>query len=180
MPPKSLKKDHNPQNRILVLGEINGENVNEIIHDIYEINKEDKNKPNPEPIELIINSEGGDIYTGLGLVDVIINSKTPIHTICHGSAMSMAIIIFSVGHVRKSSANATFMYHEGWYESTGDMQYQQQELKEMNRIQIVCDKIFLSRTKFTQKQLQTIRDKRSDYYFDVNEAKKYNLVDEIL
>lgn len=171
-----------PLSRILTLDEINGENINNIIYQIYDINKEDENKHTSQikPIQLIINSFGGEVYSGLGLIDVIDNSKTPIYTICHGTAMSMALIIYAVGHKRIASKYSTFMYHESWYESKGSIQQHKQELKENQRTEQICDEIFLSRTKFNIKQLNSIKEKRSEYYFGVEEAKKYGLVDEII
>lgn len=171
-----------PLSRVLTLDEINGENVNDIIYQIYDINREDEGKPQSQikPIQLIINSLGGEVYSGLGLIDVINNSKTPIHTICHGSAMSMALIIYATGHKRLASKYSTFMYHESWYESKGSIQQHKQEIKESQRTEQICDEIFLSRTKFNTKQLNSVKDKRSEYYFGVEEAKKYGLVDEII
>jgi ATP-dependent Clp protease protease subunit len=82
----------------MTLGDIETEIVNDIIHSIYEINEEDIKKQTADPIKLIINSAGGEIYSGLALIDVINTSLTPIHTICHGSAMSMGLIVFVAGH----------------------------------------------------------------------------------
>ena len=92
-----------PLSRIITLGDIECETVNEIIQDIYEINEEDAKKQTVEPIKLIINSFGGEVFSGLALIDVIDTSQTPIHTICHGTAMSMALIVYAAGHVRHAS-----------------------------------------------------------------------------
>ena len=176
----SPKKSYKPTGRILSLGDIDGESVNEIIEVIYDINEEDAKKTQKEPIKLIINSFGGELYSGLALVDVIDNSLTPVHTICHGSAMSMALIVYAAGHHRLASKYATFMYHEASYGSEGKVMHHEQELKETKRTDKICDEYFLSKTKFNAKQLKDIRDKRSEWYFDVKIAHKYGLVDEIL
>jgi ATP-dependent Clp protease protease subunit len=176
----SSKKHQKPTGRILSLGDIDGESVNEIIEVIYDINEEDAKKTLKEPIKLIINSFGGELYSGLALVDVIDNSSTPIYTICHGSAMSMALVVYSAGHYRLASKFATFMYHEASYGSDGKVLFHEQELKETKRTDKICDEYFLSKTKFTPKQLKNIRDKRSEWYFDVKIAHKYGLVNEII
>ena len=90
--PRQRRSKLDPISRIITLGDIETEVVNDIIHSIYEINEEDIKKQTAEPIKLIINSAGGEIYSGLALIDVISTSFTPIHTICHGSAMSMGLI----------------------------------------------------------------------------------------
>ena len=176
----SPKKSYKPAGRILSLGDIDGDSVNEIIEIIYEINEEDAKKTQKEPIKLIINSFGGELYSGLALVDVIDNSLTPVHTICHGSAMSMALVVFAAGHHRIASKYATFMYHEASYGTDGKIMHHKQEIKETERTDKICDDYLLSKTKFTAKQLKEVRDKRSEWYFDVKTAIKHGLVHEIL
>jgi ATP-dependent Clp protease protease subunit len=169
-----------PLSRIITLGDIDCIEVNEIIQDIYEINDEDRKRQTVEPIKLIINSFGGEVFSGLALIDVIDSSQTPIHTICHGSAMSMALIVYAAGHHRIASKYATFMYHEAAYELNGKVAFHKQELKETERIDKICDAYLISKSKFTQKVLQPHRDRQAEWYFDVKTAQRYGLVDEIL
>jgi len=166
--------------RTITLGEISSESVNDIIQLIYEINDEDIGKTQVEPIRLIINSFGGEIYSGLALVDTIDNSSIPVYTICHGSAMSMALIIYAAGHQRYASKNATFMYHEAAYPIEGKVVHHKQELKEVERIDKICDGYLLSKTSFTQKQFNDVKKTQGEWYFDVEAAQKYGLVNEIL
>jgi ATP-dependent Clp protease protease subunit len=176
----SKNKSHKLSGRTLSLGDIDNDSVNDIIEVIYAINEEDIKKTMAEPIKLIINSFGGELYSGLALIDVIDSSRTPIYTVCHGSAMSMALVVFAAGHKRFASKYATFMYHEASYPAEGKVMHHKQELKEVSRTDKICDEYFLSKTKFTAKQLKDIRDKRSEWYFDVKVAQKYGLVDEII
>ena len=176
----SPTKSKKPTGRIISLGDIDGDSINEIIEIIYEINEEDAKKTQKEPIKLIINSFGGELYSGLALIDVIDNSLTPIHTICHGAAMSMALVVFAAGHKRLASKYATFMYHEAAYPTEGKVMHHKQELKETERTDKLCDAYLISKTKFTAKQLDDIKNKRAEWYFDVKTAIKYGLVDEIL
>lgn len=175
-------RKENNNNRILTLGNVEFEEVNDVIKSIYIINHEDKDKelPKREPIKLIINSPGGDVYSGLGLIDVIEHSETPIYTICHGAALSMAMVVFAAGHVRYSSKYATFMYHEANYGLEGKVIYHKQEVKEAERTDKLCDDYLLTRTKFTMKQFNDIRERQKEWYIDATTAKKYGLVDEIL
>jgi len=166
--------------RIITLGDIDSESVNDIISLIYDINDEDAKKTQVEPIKLIINSFGGEVYSGLALIDTIDNSSTPVYTICHGSAMSMALIIYAAGHNRYASKNATFMYHEAAYPTEGKVVHHKQELKEVERIDNICDDYLLSKTKFTKKILKGVKDRQKEWYFDVELAHEYGLVNEIL
>ena len=142
--------------------------------------KSNAKKTTVEPIKLIINSFGGEVFSGLALIDVIDNSQTPVHTICHGTAMSMALIIYAAGHIRYASKYATFMYHEAAYELNGKVAFHKQELKETERIDKICDAYLISKTKFTDKILKPHRDKQAEWYFDVKVAQKYGLVNEVL
>jgi ATP-dependent Clp protease protease subunit len=169
-----------PLSRIITLGDIDILTINEIIQDIYEINDEDRKRQTVEPIKLIINSFGGEVFSGLALIDVIDSSQTPIHTICHGTAMSMALIVYAAGHHRIASKYSTFMYHEAAYEINGKVAFHKQELRETERIDKICDAYLISKTKFTQKVLRPYRDRQAEWYFDVKVAQKYGLVDEIL
>jgi ATP-dependent Clp protease protease subunit len=177
----SPKKPNKPTGRIISLGDIETDNVNEIIEIIYEINEEDVKKTQKEPIKLIVNSPGGDVYHGFALVDVISNSQTPIHTICHGHAMSAALIVYAAGHKRFASQHATFMYHEvAWSTHQEKLQYHSQEVKEGERLWKLYDNYLLSRTKFTAKQLNDIKNTRGEWYMDAKTAMKHGLVNEIL
>ena len=177
---KQRRSKLDPLSRIITVSDIDPITINGVIQDIYEINTEDSKRQIVEPIKLIINSLGGEVYSGLALVDVIDSSQTPIHTICHGSAMSMALIVYAAGHHRLASKYATFMYHEASYGSDGKLTYHKQELKETDRTDKICDEYLLSKTKITPKQLKDIRDKCGEWYFNIDTAKKYGLVNEII
>lgn len=82
---------------LLLSDRISQGTVKDIIKDIFEINFDDDEKEEiykdweRKPIQLFINSYGGSVYDGLALIDVIKRSKTPVHTVCIGSCMSMAV-----------------------------------------------------------------------------------------
>jgi ATP-dependent Clp protease protease subunit len=176
----SKQRDQHKQSRVITLGEITSEAVNEIIELIYDVNEEDAKKTLVEPIKLIINSFGGELYSGLALIDVIELSQTPVYTICHGAAMSMGLIIFAAGHHRSASKYATFMYHEAAYPTEGKINHHRQELAEVERTDRICDDYLLSKTTFTSKQLEDVRKTRSEWYFDIETAHEYGVVNTIL
>lgn len=177
-----MKKDA-ISSRIIMLGDIDEENTNDVIFSILEINRLDDNKKKEQraPIKLIINSYGGDIYRGLGVVDAILNSVTPVHTVCYGSAFSMGFVIMIAGHYRMISKHSTLMYHEGGFD-LGMMKLtnHEYELKELKRIESLCDTLTLKRTSLTKKQLNSIKKEQKDWYIDAAEALEYGIVDEII
>jgi ATP-dependent protease ClpP protease subunit len=94
--------------------------------------------------------------------------------------MSMALIVYSAGHNRYASRNATFMYHEAAYPIEGKVAHHKQELKEVERVDSICDNYLLSKTSFTQKQFNTVKKIQGEWYFDVKTAQEHGLVNEIL
>lgn len=168
--------------RIITLGDITKENSCDVIRFIYDVNEEDRNKPvnKRDPIKLVINSSGGEVYDGLGIIDVIDESITPVHTIGFGSVMSMALVVYASGHYRTCGKFTTFMYHETSYVSEGKIIQYKQEIKEAERIDLIGDNYLLSRTKLTQQILDNARNTQRDWYFDAQTAQDYGIVDKIL
>lgn len=169
--------------RIIVLGDIDTINVNYAIEDILNINDDDikkKRKSTYNPIKLIINSPGGDVYAALGLIDVIKNSTTPIHTYCYGHAMSAGFFIFVCGHRRFSGKLATFMYHDvsTYFDST--VTSLRREMGELDRLVKVVDKVVIEHTNIQIEYLDSIKERHENKYFTSEEAKELGIIDEIL
>jgi ATP-dependent Clp protease, protease subunit len=50
-----------------------------------------------ECIQLVINSNGGDWHAGFALVDLMVWSRLPVHTVGVGLLASMALVVFMAG-----------------------------------------------------------------------------------
>jgi ATP-dependent Clp protease protease subunit len=177
----------NPSRTIILSSDVNESSVGEIIQNIYYINDYDDDIESNlvdyirRPIKLIINSFGGSIYDGFALIGVIENSKTPIHTYCYGSAMSMALLIMVSGHVRYGHRLSTFMYHECLDELAYDkLSNIDENINETKRIMLLYDEYLLFKTKLKKKQLDRIKKLKTDWYFGSNEALKYGIIDLII
>ena len=170
-------------NRTISLAEVNQQTANEVIRFIYDINNDDKNTT-PEqrtPIKLLINSEGGDVYSGFGIVETIQNSETPVYTICHGQAQSMGLLILSAGYKRFIGAYSTVMYHEiNWEVDYQPRKHHRQELQEGDRSQEIYDSLLMKFTNITHDQLSIHKDASSYWYMSAEDALRYHIVDEIL
>ena len=177
------KRSSNRQSRIITLGEITNGNICEAIESIYEVNNEDKNKDSDkrEPIKLILNSPGGEVYDGIGIVDVIEQSLTPVHIYVHGQAQSMGFAIATCGHYRYASKRTTFMYHEiSWETSREKLQYHDQELREGRRLWKVYDNIIITNTNIPLKTLEQVRKTHKEWYMTAQEALELGVIDEII
>lgn len=182
----SPKRNSNKQDRdgrIITLGEITNENICDAIEKIYEVNDEDE-KIDPDkrkPIKLILNSPGGDVYDGIGIIDVIENSTTPVHIYVHGQAQSMGFAIATCGHYRYAGKRTTFMYHEiAWGTAQEKLTYHEQEVTEGKRLWSVYDSIVTANTKIPLKKLQQVRKEHKEWYLTAEEALEWGIIDEII
>lgn len=58
------------------------------------------------PISIYINSQGGEVYAGLMIYDLIKAARTPIDLYCTGIAASMAAVILAGGRDQRDDAAA--------------------------------------------------------------------------
>ena len=169
--------------RNLVLsGEISEESAQKIIQHISDINEDDFGKDERIPIQLKINSIGGSMYDGFAIIGAIESSETPVYTYGYGAIMSMALPILVSGVKRFAHPLTTFMYHEcldtfGHYEKVSILK---ENLEETERVMEMYDDHILNKTSFTKKQLDKVKKAKHDWYFDINEAIKYKVIDQIL
>jgi ATP-dependent Clp protease protease subunit len=163
-------------------GEISEESAKEIIQHISDINEDDFGKEERFPIQLKINSIGGSMYDGFAIIGAIESSETPVYTYGYGAIMSMALPILVSGVKRFAHPLTTFMYHEcldtfGHYEKVSILK---ENLDETERVMEMYDDHILSKTSFTKKQLDKVKKGKFDWYFDINEAIKYKVIDQII
>ncbi|MEW9701672.1 ATP-dependent Clp protease proteolytic subunit [Paenibacillus sp. SI8] len=165
---------------------INKSSVKTVIEHIFKINQfdDDKDKKEKEykraPIDLIINSNGGSVYDGLGLINVIDNSKTPVHTYVFGLAASMSLLIAASGHKRYAGRLSTFMYHSVSNHIGGHMEHLKNRLDETQRLQQVYDQYLLSKSKFQLEDLVNVQEHQRDWFINPEDALSLGIIDEII
>lgn len=173
--------------KIIISDSISSSIAREIIQRIIEINDYDDNRDSKEkdynvkPIQLFINSPGGSVYDGLGIIDVMKYSKAPIHTYCFGRCMSMGLAIYLAGEKRYSGEFSTFMYHDVSGGVFGTSEQIKRSSSEMERLVTLIDNFVLDRTtNILQTTLSECRTKVDNWFIDAKEAKKLGIVHEIL
>lgn len=147
---------------------------------ILKINGQDFGIPLEErqPIVLIVNSGGGSVFDGIGLMSAIINSNTPVIGVCVSYAMSMAFSIFSVCHARFAMPNSIFLYHDG-YETYSNTATKTADLAAFTpKLDKRINKMIAKRSKFTVKKLEKIAP--HDNYWFADEMKEMGIVDAII
>ena len=73
------------------------------------------------PVEVELNSGGGEAYTALGFASRMRTSSCPIHVSAHGLIASAAVIILAYGDHRAMSNEAWLMVHEDSGEMVGNV-----------------------------------------------------------
>ncbi len=144
------------------------------IYEIHNITYE------PKPIKLIIDSYGGMVYQCFGLLSVMENSKTPIHTIVTGAAMSCGFMMLISGHKRFAHKLSTPLYHQVSSVAWGKLKDMEEDVDETKRLQALLEKITLEKTTIGSKKLKEVYEKKQDWYMSADEALKLGVVDEIL
>jgi len=134
---------------------------------------------NKLPITMLINSPGGDCYSGLALYDWMRSCKVPITTIGVGIIASMGFIIYLAGDKRLASPNARFLNHQvsSYYEGkASDINVQKAEVDELENILV---KIVAERTGVREASVK--KDvKFGDNYINSKDAVKKGITHKII
>ena len=154
--------------------DVDNESIGKLTWSILQQIREDNKR------QLYINSYGGSVYDMWGLIDVILNSKTPIYTYCTGYAMSAAFKIFLAGHKRYCYKHSTFMYHQMSCWRSGKYQDLVEDREEMDWLNKKNEEYVIDRTNLTKDDIDEIREKKKDFYIHSDKAVKYGIVDEVL
>lgn len=154
--------------------------VGDIAKNILQYNREDYGLA-PEvrkPILLYIASNGGDIDAGFELIDVILNSKTPVYTVNLGYQYSMGFLIGLAGHRRYATANAKFLLHDGsnFIYNSGAKAQDQMEFN--RKVESRVKQYVLSRSNLTSEEYDS--KLRVEWYMFSDEAKEKGFVDYII
>ena len=165
------------RNRIIFLGTpINAQVANLIVAQLLYLNSED-----PEaPIQMYINSPGGEIYAGLAIYDTMQMLTNPIRTIAVGVTASFGTVLLTAGTKgeRYALPNSTIHLHQplgGAQGQATDIEIQARQILKLKSL------ITSMLSKHTGQPLEVIEhDTDRDIYMAANEAVKYGLVDHVL
>lgn len=135
-----------------------------------------------DDVSIYIDSPGGSVYSGMGLLDVMDFVSCDISTVNTGLAASMAAVILCSGKKgkRKALKRSRTMIHQpltygGWMQQASDVEI---EAKEMNTLKKELYEIISERTGQTYDRVY--KDGDRDYWMSSIDAKKYGMIDEII
>jgi ATP-dependent Clp protease protease subunit len=134
-----------------------------------------------QPINLFINSPGGEVYAGLAIYDVMQYISAPVHTNCVGIAMSMGSVILMAGEPghRVALPHSRIMIHSGSAgfprSSLPDLEVQAREYMD---VRDMLESIYQRHTGHSREQLR--RDMERDNFMSPIQAKDYQLIDRVV
>ena len=133
-----------------------------------------------QDIYMYINSPGGVITSGFGILDTMKYIKPDIVTICMGQAASMASVLLSAGAKGKRMAleNSRIMIHQPLGGTSGQATDIEIYTKEILFLREKLNKIL---SENTGKSVKTIEnDTNRDNFMSADRALEYGLIDQIV
>lgn len=161
---------------IFLAGPIDDNVANIVIAQLLFLESEDPKKD----ITLYINSPGGQIQSGLAIVDAMHHIKPDVATVCVGMAASMGAVILSQGKKGKrfTLPNSEVMIHQPLTGVEGQASDIEITAKHIVVLKHKLYDMLADATGKTKAQLE--KDGDRDYWMSADEAKKYGIVDSVL
>jgi ATP-dependent Clp protease protease subunit len=134
-----------------------------------------------KPIEIVFNSPGGEVFSGLALYDYIQDlrdAKTRVDTTALGMAASMGGVLLQAGEKRTMSRHAYMLIHEVSAGAIGNTSELEDELKFTKRLQDRLLTILAERSTLTKNQVAR-RWRRKDWWLDADECLRFGFCDEV-
>lgn len=167
------------ERKIYLETEINDEISSEILKKIQFFNSYDTINCIPIeerlPIQIYINTVGGEFVNSMQIMNAIKLSETPVYTITTGSAYSGGLLIAIAGHKRFGFPNSSYLFHEGSTMFIGDAhktiqgsKFYENQLKQMKQ--------FIIKNTNIDEEMYNLH-KKDDWYFTAVQAKELGVID---
>lgn len=120
--------------KLFLVGEVSSESMTALLMQLMCLEEDECT----DEITLYINSPGGEVKSGLSVYDYIRQMKTPVRTVCIGTAASMGSILFLAGDKREMYPHSELMIHDpstqvGSYEKPEQLRTRLESLVEVSR-----------------------------------------------
>lgn len=149
----------------------------ELIKSLVYLDRQDNSE-----ITLYINSPGGEVMSGLAVYDQISMMRSPVRTVCIGTAASMGAIIFLAGIRRQMYPHSQLMIHDPSYERndiSGLKPHEvRQELDKLKEVQKTVAEIISEKTGKPLREVYKLT--ANDTFFTAQEAVDSGFADEIV
>lgn len=162
------------KNRILLLNDtVDNKSANDLILKLLYLDS-----LNHEDIYLYINSNGGDVFQGLAIIDCIHYVKSKVITVVVGTAYSMAAIILACGVERYSLPHSEIMIHQPLGNASGKATEILSSSERINETRLLLAKMLEQNSKRSLKRI--LQDMDKDYFMKPDEALEYGIIDKVI
>jgi len=165
------------KNRIIFVGtQITDQTANLIVAQLLYLSNEDSESP----IQMYINSPGGQIYAGLAIYDTMQMITNPINTVAVGVTASFGTVLLTAGTTGQRFAlpHATIHLHQPLGGVQGQATDIEIQANEIMRLRKKLNEILANHTGQAEEKIKN--DTERDYWLTAQEAVKYGLVDKVL
>lgn len=132
-----------------------------------------------DPITLLLNSNGGDVYEALGIIDYINTLSVPVNVVARGRAMSAAAMILCCGTgIRAASLSTTIMVHEASAEIMGKSADIKANADHIDELEEDFYRMMAGKTKNNEEFWR--KACRKDFYMSAEKAKELGLIDTVI
>lgn len=165
------------KNRIVFLGTpITDQTANLVVAQLLYLSNEDSEAP----IQMYINSPGGQVYAGLAIYDTMQMIPNPLNTVAVGVTASFGTVLLTGGTTGKRYAlpHATVHMHQPFGGTQGQATDIEIQANEILRLRKQINHILAHHT---GKDIEQVKeDTERDYWLNAQEATDYGLVDKVL
>lgn len=161
--------------------EFNQENCMPLVKAIMEYNMM-KEEDAPDNIKLIINSPGGAVHSAFHLIDVIKQSRIPVHTVGMGLIASCGVLLMMSGEKghRYITQNTSVMSHQYSWGSRGKEHELYSMMKEFELSSARMIDHYKKCTGKTEKYIRKHLLPESDCWLSPEETIKHGIADQIV
>lgn len=129
-------------------------------------------------VDVVINSGGGDVYSGSEIFTLLKAYKGTVRVQIVGIAASAASVIAMAGDNIAMSPTSQLMIHNVWSYAEGDYRDFEKEAEILKSHNESIANAYMIKTGKDKEELLAIMDKET--YFNAREAKEAGLIDEIM
>lgn len=138
---------------------------------------------NKEPITIILNNIGGDVYHGMAVYDVIKACESSVTIKAIGHAMSMGSVIFQAGDKRLMYPNAVQMFHYGSIAVSAEALTVYKVVEEYKRVDRWMERMYLENIREKQPKFSLSRLRgmlKHDTFLTAEQSVELGLADAVI
>jgi ATP-dependent Clp protease protease subunit len=172
-----------PQRKIYLCDDIDDETAYQFLTYVNKLLEFDERMGTKQPIEILINSNGGSVEQGFSIISIIHNleqSGYEVITTNIGAAYSMGFLIAICGTKRKCYKYSRYMVHDISSGAIGKRQAMIEDIDECNALMEIINSLIIEKTNLTEEQLKYWLERKQDKYFSPKDALELGIVDEIV